>query len=200
MGVSSIVSALCFPSSLVYAFDMIQDSIDIRYAFDMIQDSIDISIMNSTLYPSTQERIRFSTFNWNTASTVPPEWREKIDLLVASDVMYMSRACKPLLDLVDKCLSNKGVAVFVDPMRGNHQDMMDIIESSYSTCLECQSFHFKDISIELPNVIVLIVWRTTCAQDIPDKTMQGQQQQDGLLKAFQEQLTKSQVCIPRAIN
>ena len=112
------------------------------YGFDFVKEAVEISRKNALLHnlnvnmesldclDDSLTKLDFFQHNWhNNLLDSDHGIKKNVDLLIASDVLYMRNSLGPLARLVRQCLGRpSSVAMFIDPGRGNEQEFIDLFD------------------------------------------------------------------------
>jgi hypothetical protein len=125
---------------------------------DYCQDCVTWAQLNSTA--------TIVKFNW--FHDLPPTLVNQFDLLIGSDVLYLRNALSSIVKCIDGMVTDKGMAILVDPGRPN-------IEEFVSKCqdagLSCTVYHKQNHILfhgqVMERVNVLLISRHDYLQDSP---------------------------------
>jgi SAM-dependent methyltransferase len=111
------------------------------------------------------DKMSFLTHNWHNEFE-GFAYSHKVDLIVDSDILFMSNAVRPLVARIDELLSADGIALIVDPGRANWETFGDSFESDKFIVLQerLPSYGTPFGVIKLV-VVTVIVRRTGTAFD-----------------------------------
>ena len=123
------------------------------YGFDFVKEAVEISRKNALLHhlnvnmesldclddsldDDRLTKLDFFQHNWHNNLLDSDHGiksslnvMKNVDLLIASDVLYMRNSLGPLARLVRQCLGRpSSVAMFIDPGRGNEQEFIDLFD------------------------------------------------------------------------
>lgn len=115
-----------------YGFDFVKEAVEIARKNAILHD---LNVNMESLDDGSRTNLVFFQHNWHNNLLVGDSFesslvRKNVDLLIASDVLYMRNSLEPLARLVRQCLgkSPSSVAIFIDPGRGNEQEFIDLFD------------------------------------------------------------------------
>ena len=93
---------------------------------DLVEDALKIFSL-STKVGGLKGPVKGQVLNWNKLSEF--QYEAPFDLVMGSDVLFMSWCCAPVAKVVATCLADDGIMIVVDPYRLNDAAFLSSLEA-----------------------------------------------------------------------